>query len=567
MAFSEQNPLDYRSGGDRVKTWGAKYKQEISHIYNILNYLLTHQAYGDVAIQDEDGAMKIFTVQIDNGDGTTTTERHLGIGIKTGDNFEWVDIGQVKARFGASLTKDTLTSNDVATQEYEAYKLIKTNANGILPTDITGSAAKMVGKVIQVNNLSDGQVMVWRAYDGCWHNENKAAVGEGKALEIRNGNTTLVVFSGESDQLVDVGKWNDVTLAKTIDNAVDIRYLPTLEGTASETSKLQKATPEAEGKTIAIRDTDGNVLTATADVNDETHKAASTANVAAKISAHNNDSSAHVAAFARKLADFGKSTMRTLGYRQPNTAYTVGQIAYHASLPTGYYLECTTAGTTSAGDITPSSTIGDTVSDGEVVWTVSQSLSVLGGTIFNRIMAKRDVTNSGLTLIGADDYVNGAYINLYGKDSSTPSNFQITARNGSTQTDMIGKPTGQLTWGANDLAGSAIVAKSLGTNGYIKYASGLIVQWGVDAVSNLTKTIVGGWTRYKKSFPLTMSKCVFANAVPSTLSGASENISGFYGFAMEDSTTNWTMTFSSGNSQLPSMESHTSYIRFIAIGY
>ena len=76
MAFSEQNPLDYRSGGDRVKTWGAKYKQEIPHIYNILNSLLTHQAYGDVAIQDEDGAMKIFTVQIDNGDGTTTTERH-----------------------------------------------------------------------------------------------------------------------------------------------------------------------------------------------------------------------------------------------------------------------------------------------------------------------------------------------------------------------------------------------------------------------------------------------------------------------------------------------------------
>jgi len=38
-------------------------------------------------------------------------------------------------------------------------------------------------------------------------------------------------------------------------------------------------------------------------------------------------------------------------YRQPNTAYTVGTIKYHASLPTGYYLECTTAGTTSSGDL------------------------------------------------------------------------------------------------------------------------------------------------------------------------------------------------------------------------
>jgi hypothetical protein len=40
-----------------------------------------------------------------------------------------------------------------------------------------------------------------------------------------------------------------------------------------------------------------------------------------------------------------------LGYRQPNTEYAVGAIAYHASLPTGYYLECTTAGTTSNGDL------------------------------------------------------------------------------------------------------------------------------------------------------------------------------------------------------------------------
>ena len=35
-----------------------------------------------------------------------------------------------------------------------------------------------------------------------------------------------------------------------------------------------------------------------------------------------------------------------------------------------------------------------------------------------------------------------------------------------------------LTWNGNDLAGSAIVAKSLKPNGYIKYASGLVIQWG-----------------------------------------------------------------------------------------
>jgi len=64
-----------------------------------------------------------------------------------------------------------------------------------------------------------------------------------------------------------------------------------------------------------------------------------------------------------------------------------------------------------------------------------------------------------------------------------------------------------------------------------------------------------------------MSNYIFKNAIPSTLTGASENFSSFYGFAMEHSDTNWVMGFSSGNSQLSSMESHTVYIHFIAIGY
>ena len=34
-----------------------------------------------------------------------------------------------------------------------------------------------------------------------------------------------------------------------------------------------------------------------------------------------------------------------------------------------------------------------------------------------------------------------------------------------------------LTWNGNDLAGSAIEAKSLSNNGYVRYASGLVIQW------------------------------------------------------------------------------------------
>lgn len=68
----------------------------------------------------------------------------------------------------------------------------------------------------------------------------------------------------------------------------------------------------------------------------------------------------------RKLATNG-----ALGYRQPSTSYALGAVAYNADLPTGTYLECTTAGTTGSGELTITSpTVGGTVSDGTVTWIV-----------------------------------------------------------------------------------------------------------------------------------------------------------------------------------------------------
>ena len=58
-------------------------------------------------------------------------------------------------------------------------------------------------------------------------------------------------------------------------------------------------------------------------------------------------------------------------YRQPSTTYAAGAIAYHASLPTGYYLECTTPGTTSSGALSlGGGTVDSTISDGTVTWTI-----------------------------------------------------------------------------------------------------------------------------------------------------------------------------------------------------
>lgn len=63
----------------------------------------------------------------------------------------------------------------------------------------------------------------------------------------------------------------------------------------------------------------------------------------------------------------------TADSRQPSTAYNVDDIKYSPLLPTGWYLLCTTDGTTSASDLVITSpTVGDTVTDGTVVWTIDK---------------------------------------------------------------------------------------------------------------------------------------------------------------------------------------------------
>ena len=107
-------------------------------------------------------------------------------------------------------------------------------------------------------------------------------------------------------------------------------------------------------------------------------------------------------------ADLGNNA--SIGYRQPNTTYTAGQIAYHSALPTGYYLECTTAGITAAGDITPSSTIGGTVSDGTVTWRIC---NVNANTNYQKIAMARH-TRTTFTLANLISAVADQNLDKYG---------------------------------------------------------------------------------------------------------------------------------------------------------
>lgn len=162
----------------------------------------------------------------------------------------------------------------------------------------------------------------------------------------------------------------------------------------------------------------------------------------------------------RKVATYGG-----LGYRQPSKAYTVGDIAYGPSLPAGYCLECTTAGTTADTMLDCSANkLGDTITDGTVAWTVEQPQLTTAAT-----SALAGVTPAANML---------PYFNSSNSATTTAISDFIK-----TLLDDGDAATARATLEANAQNCGGIVAASLTENGYVKFANGLILEWGCVNVS------------------------------------------------------------------------------------
>jgi hypothetical protein len=101
---------------------------------------------------------------------------------------------------------------------------------------------------------------------------------------------------------------------------------------------------------------------------------------------------------------FSAGTDINAWFRQPSTVYANGAIALLLTLPTGWYLENTgTSGTTSANDLVISSpTVGATVNDGTVVWTIRKvtnySLPVATSTVLGGVRTGANITNTNGTI-------------------------------------------------------------------------------------------------------------------------------------------------------------------------
>ena len=244
----EKNVLDYRSGGDTIDDFAQKYMAEMQRLYVYLNELRTHaasteepEAYqfkvegGRFFIRDGENVdwVYLFDVarhggfhtdtigQISSGDERMRPAAggayDLYLATDTRRFFLWRD-GAWRLLYSLQA-KDLVGYNDLVRQSAdvvtptnttmlctESQKLVRTNSAGVLPVNISGTADKVGGQPFVFTRLADGQIPVYRESLGKFVNENKEAVGSGKALTIRQGKTILAVYDGNTAAEADLAR-------------------------------------------------------------------------------------------------------------------------------------------------------------------------------------------------------------------------------------------------------------------------------------------------------------------------------------------------------------------------
>lgn len=110
----------------------------------------------------------------------------------------------------------------------------------------------------------------------------------------------------------------------------------------------------------------------------------------------------------------------TASNRQPLAAYALKDIRYYNGLPVGWYLECSTAGTSGSGDITlPTPLVENaTITDGTVTWKVRKISNT------NELAGKADRSLSNLTDAGKSfSFPSGTYVAISTPTPTVPTKY------------------------------------------------------------------------------------------------------------------------------------------------
>lgn len=253
-------------------------------------------------------------------------------------------------------------------------------------------------------------------------------------------------------------------------------------------------------------------------------------------------------------------------YLQQGKQYVAGDIVYSKNLNKGCYLLCKQGGTT--GDSEPqliNKNVGETVTDGTVVWTVqkvgnAQLNSSNTFTALNTFRQPIEVTNGSTAGIGgrikfgipptgetvqaniSADYLGGLFYHtsthqphifrsgnntgvfgIHTDDekmwlSSKSRNLAVAAYDGdpkwlgnantATKLETARTINGVAFDGTKNITIEAggIVDSLLAQNGYVKFANGLILQWGTNAEASSSSGVT-------ISYPLAFSSAVYSVAI------------------------------------------------------
>ena len=125
------------------------------------------------------------------------------------------------------------------------------------------------------------------------------------------------------------------------------------------------------------------------------------------------------------------------------------------------------------------------------LWDLSAYLPLSGGTFTGKpVRLIHKDTDSFIGIYGSDFNGDTSSILVYGRDVTGSNKGAIgleCVANGNLTSLLL--RDGALSYNGNDLGGSAIVASSYDRTGYIKYACGLIIQYGESSSDNASVKI------------------------------------------------------------------------------
>ena len=172
--------IDYRLGGETWDSFVLKYMATMPYVFRILNALNGTDDTG-ISLPAPVGAGAIVRRNADNSvTGNITGNSATANKLKTARNI-------------------TLTGDAQGTVSFDGSQNVSIDVH-----DVTGNADFIRNKAVDLSNLQDGTILVFRTENQKFMLESKGTIGAGRTLTIKDGTDVLGTFSGDIETIVDI---------------------------------------------------------------------------------------------------------------------------------------------------------------------------------------------------------------------------------------------------------------------------------------------------------------------------------------------------------------------------